>query len=77
MNRLTFISKLKDTLELEENLSGNTNFKELDEWDSMTGMMLMGFVDNEFGVSLNTADLEALTTIDSLIERIGTDKFEE
>jgi acyl carrier protein len=70
-----FILGLQEELEIESNLENNTNIKELDEWDSMTAMLLIGYVSNEFNVTLTANDLDALTTIDSLIQRIGEDKF--
>jgi acyl carrier protein len=41
----------------------------------MGAMVLIGFVSNEFDVLLNPEDIKEMTTIDSLIERIGPDKF--
>lgn len=71
-----FISGLQEELELEAILKNTTNLKELDEWDSMGAMVLIGFVSNEFDVILNPEDIKDMTTIDSLIERIGLDKFD-
>ncbi|WP_310556225.1 phosphopantetheine-binding protein [Flavobacterium sp.] len=70
-----FIVGLQEELEIENNLENTTNIKDLDEWDSMTAMLLIGYVSNEFNVTLTAKDLEALSTIDTLIERIGADKF--
>ena len=71
-----FILGLVEELELETTLEINTNLKELDEWDSMAAMLLIGYVSNEFGVTLNSDDLKEITTVASLIEKIGDDKFE-
>lgn len=70
-----FILGLAEELELEITLENTTNLKDLDEWDSMAAMVLIGYVSNEFGVTLNADDLKDITTVDSLIERIGLDKF--
>ena len=52
-----------------------TELKELDEWDSMTAMVLIGFVYDNFGLTLTAEDIKQMTTIDSLISKIGTDKI--
>ena len=75
METSVFLSRLKDELEFECELKINTNIKELDEWDSMAAMVLIGFVSDEFGLTLNSDDIAAITTIESLIKKIGQDKF--
>lgn len=75
MKKVDFISGLAEELEIETTLESTTNLKDLDEWDSMAAMVLIGYVSNEFGVTLNADDLKDITTIDTLIERIGLEKF--
>jgi acyl carrier protein len=70
-----FILGLQEELEIEGNLENATNIKDLEEWDSMTAMLLIGYISNEFNVTLTSNDLGALTTVDSLIDRIGAEKF--
>ncbi|RYZ84150.1 MAG: acyl carrier protein [Proteobacteria bacterium] len=75
MERAEFIAGLQEELEFDAQLTGNTNLKDLDEWDSMAAMVTIGYVSNTFGVTLTADDLKNITTIDSLIERIGAGKF--
>lgn len=75
MNKQDFIAGLQEELELDSTLENTTNLKDLEEWDSMTAMVLIGFVSNEFSVTLNADDLKEITTVDSLMDRIGLDKF--
>tara|TARA_B110000977_G_scaffold191664_1_gene264110 strand:+ start:341 stop:574 length:234 start_codon:yes stop_codon:yes gene_type:complete len=71
-----FIEILVEELEFEQdNINLDTNIKELDEWDSLTTLMLIGFVNNNFEVNLTNQDIEKITTFKSLINIIGTDKF--
>ena len=76
MTKQEFFVNLKEELEIDVTLVGAINLKNLDEWDSMLAMVLIGYVSNEFGVTLTAEDLEVITTIDSLIEKIGVDKFD-
>lgn len=75
MEKSVFLSRLQEELEFESELEINTNIKDLEEWDSMAAMVLIGFVSDEFGKTLNADDIQAITTIESLIEKIGQDKF--
>ncbi len=70
-----FILGLQEELEIEGNLENTTNIKDLEEWDSMTAMLLIGYISNEFNITLTSNDLDALTTVGSLIDRIGAEKF--
>ncbi len=76
MTQQEFISGLAEELELETAIDGSTNLRDLDEWDSMTAMMLIGYVSNEFGIMLTDADIKAMTSVDGIIQKIGTDKFD-
>jgi acyl carrier protein len=75
MEKSVFLSRLQEELEFESELEIKTNIKVLEEWDSMAAMVLIGFVSDEFGITLNADDIAAITTIESLIEKIGQDKF--
>lgn len=75
MEKAVFLSRLQEELEFESELEINTNIKDLEEWDSMAAMVLIGFVSDEFGMTLKVDDIQAITTIESLIEKIGQDKF--
>ena len=75
MEKSVFLSRLQEELEFESEFEINTNIKDLEEWDSMAAMVLIGFVSDEFGVTLNADDIAAITTIESLIEKIGQGKF--
>ena len=76
MKKEDFIKELAEELELETEVTVETEFVELDEWDSMGAMILIGYVSDNFDVTLNAVDIEKLTSFQSLIERIGEVKFE-
>jgi acyl carrier protein len=75
MTKQEFILGLQEELDFETVLTESTIIKDLDEWDSMGAMVLIGFVSNEFDIILSPGDIEEMSTIDSLIEKIGLDKF--
>jgi acyl carrier protein len=75
MKRDEFILKLKEELELESAIDFNTDLKGLDEWDSMTAMVLIGFISDNFGLTLTADDIKQMTSVDSLIIKIGIEKI--
>jgi acyl carrier protein len=75
MTKNEFVLGIAEELEIETTLNITSNLKDLDEWDSMAAMLLIGYVSNEFGVTLNADDIKEITTIESLVEKIGSAKF--
>ena len=72
MNLSEFIENFKDILdepELEE-LTENTSFKDIDEWDSLTNLSLIAMIDSEYNVNLNSDDINNSETILDLVNLI-------
>jgi acyl carrier protein len=67
--------KLTETLELDKKLNEDTNLKNLDDWDSMTEMITVAFVNEHFKTNLKVTDLSVVTTVGSLMELIGVENF--
>lgn len=65
-----FIEKFAENIEVEDvtTLTAETKFKELDEWSSLSVMMLIAFFDEEFGKGIGDKDIKACTTIQDLCE---------
>lgn len=55
-------------------LSGETKFRELDDWDSIAGLSFIGMVDEEYGVTFNADDMKACQTIEDLYNRVQSKK---
>ena len=75
MKKEEFLKELKEELELETVVTLDTNIKDMDEWDSMGAMILVGYVSDTFDVRLNDDDISSLSTFRSLMDRIGEEKF--
>ena len=70
-----FIEKFADVLECEAaDLTPETKFRELEDWDSIAGLSVIGMVDEEYGVTFNAEDMKACQTIGDLFERMQTKK---
>ena len=71
MTKEEFIENLKEELEIESNIDEGTVLQDLEEWASLSQMVVIGFAKNQFGVKLTGDDVESLTTIKSLMDKLG------
>lgn len=77
MTKNDFIQLVKERLEIEnDQLSLETDIKSLNEWDSWNALELMTLVDETFDVDLSPEDIKEITTFQTLISRIGDEKFD-
>ena len=73
-----FINELKDALEIEDEdqeITLETNLKELEEYDSLSVLSIIAMIDKNFGKQISSSDFIKITTIKSLIDLIGKDCF--
>ena len=73
---IDFIENFKDILDEPEeiNLSLETRFKDLDEWDSLTSLSLMAMVDSEYNIKLNADEINKSETLSDLLTLIKSKK---
>lgn len=77
MKRVEFVKGIEESLETSSPISKETNIQELEEWDSLTAMVLVNFVNESFGKKMKPLDLQNMTNIDSLMKIIGLENFED
>ena len=66
-----FIELFKEVLEIEDKeISLNDNFRDYDEWDSLTFLSLISMIDDEFGVVIETDEFNEITSLKKLIEEV-------
>jgi len=73
-----FLDSLKEALEIEddETLTMDTNLKDLEEYDSLSVLVIVALVDKKYKKQISSSDFEKVTTINSLISLIGEEYFE-
>lgn len=81
MNRIKkeeFLNNLKEALEVEddETLTVDTNLKDLEEYDSLSVLVIVAMVDKKFKKQISSSDFKKVTTVNSLISLIGEEYFE-
>ena len=72
MNTKEFIEKFADAIELVEfdTINGETKFRELPEWDSLSYLSVIAMMDEEYETQIESADFKKLETIDDIINFI-------
>lgn len=64
-----FIADFTQQLELGDqsiDISNSTIFQDLDDWDSLTALMVLDMIDDKYEVSLTGDELKECVTIDDL-----------
>lgn len=71
-----FLINFKDLFEDDEaqNLIPETKFRELDSWDSIMGLSVIGMIDDEYGLEFNADDMLKCQTIKDIFELVEKKK---
>jgi acyl carrier protein len=60
--------------EIPGGVSGDTVFKELDDWDSMVALSIIAMVDEQYSVKLTGNEIKESATIGDLFEVVKNKK---
>lgn len=71
MTKDEFIEQMQDVLQTDAELAMETVLADLEEWDSLSMMATMAFLDKNFGVKVKIADLKTLATIGDIAAKAG------
>ena len=71
MTRDEFLTEMQDVLQTEEEISFATVLKDLEEWDSLSVMATMAFLDKTFGVRTTMSDYRDMKTIEDIARKAG------
>lgn len=71
MNREEFLEAIVDVLQTEEEITFDTLLEDLEEWDSLSIMATMAFLEKEFGVKTSMKDYQNMQTIEDIAKKAG------
>ena len=73
MKKKLFLNKLYEELEIESvnELTEETILHDLDEWDSLTILSLISFIETEFNFNLSADEIENFVKLKDLIDKLG------
>ncbi len=65
-----FAAQFDDTDPAE--ITATTEFKNLDEWSSLTALSIIGMVDDEYDITLKGDDIKNAKTVEDLFNTVNT-----
>ena len=68
MDLKSFIDQFAEQFEYTERseFNANTEFRQLDEWSSLTGLLIIGMVLDVYSINLTADELRKCTTIEDV-----------
>lgn len=71
-----FIENFIEALEIEstDTLTPDTDYRELDEWDSLGALTAISMIDDVYSVTVTNKELRALSTIQELFDLVLSKK---
>jgi acyl carrier protein len=78
MKQTEFFELLMDALEVEsvDELDTEMELTDLEEYDSLAVLSLIALIDEHFGKRIAGNEFQKITTVQSLMDLIGSDQFE-
>ncbi len=71
MTRDEFLAQMQDVLQTDDTLTAETVLEDLAEWDSLSMMATMAFLDKNFGVKVGLKDFKDMSTMADLMAKAG------
>jgi len=66
---MSLIEKIKQVLEVEE-LNVTAKFKDLEEWDSLSVLTVLAYLDSDYKINMSQQEVEAFSSIAEFIEHV-------
>lgn len=75
MNATEFIEKFAEALDIDtDGLCVETEFRTLDEWDSISYLSVIAMMDEEYEIQIENAEFKQLKTLGDIINYIESNK---
>lgn len=73
IDKAEFMEKIKQQfMEVDDiNVDENTDFRQFDEWDSLTGMAIQVMVTDDYGVDLTIDVFKSLNTVGEIYDFVN------
>ena len=71
MDKKLFLEAFKEVLQRDEDLTLDMALDDIEEWDSLSKMATIAFLDKEFGCKLTFSDYDEIVTISDIVNKIG------
>ncbi len=71
MNRDEFLKEFQEVIQSEDELTFEQDLNDIDEWDSLSVMATIAFIDKNFGIKVSHKDIIEMKTIDDIAKKVG------
>lgn len=71
MTKEEFLNEMTEVLQTDSEITFDTVLADLDEWDSLSIMATMAFLDKSFGVKTMLKDYKEMKTIGDIAKKAG------
>ena len=71
MSKEEFLVKMQDVLQTDAELTMDTVLSELDEWDSLSLLATMAFLDKNFGVKVPISVIKTFASMGDIAAKAG------
>ena len=69
-----FLELFKEVFEMEDQeVKFSDEFRNYDEWDSLTHLSLIAMLDDEYGIQIEEEELDELNTVQDLYDRVASE----
>jgi len=67
-----FLELFKEVFEMEgQSVNFTDNFRDFDEWDSLTHLSLIAMLDDEYNMQIEEEELKKLLTVEDLFKKVN------
>ncbi|MBL3546861.1 MULTISPECIES: phosphopantetheine-binding protein [Chryseobacterium] len=77
MKTSVFLEKLQEELEEKQMLNRDTKLKDLENYDSISLLSVIAFVDENFNQQIDPDQFKNMETVSDLMNIIGLENFED
>lgn len=70
MNITEFIEKFVEQFDEDLKITPSTNFREMEEWSSLTALNVLMMIDEEYGVELPADEMRQTKTVQELFDLV-------
>lgn len=71
MDRKKFLEELKEVFQRDEDLAYDMRLEDIEEWDSLSIMATVEFLDMNFGIKTKIVDYIKMETVADLAQKAG------
>lgn len=71
MNREDFLKNFIDVLQTEDEINFDTKLEDIEEWDSLSMISTVAFLDKDFSVKVSIDDIKNFKTVEDIAKKVG------